>query len=94
MRGEGGWAIEADLRALIRQMSLNNPFWGAPRIHGELLKLGFEVVQSTVPNTASFDYPRSCCWVIRVSSTDRRNTYLKPTDVERGRCITQSGHCV
>jgi transposase InsO family protein len=41
-------AIEADLRALIRRMSIDNPLWGAPRIHGELLKLGFEVAQSTV----------------------------------------------
>ena len=40
--------IEADLRALIRQMSVENPLWGAPRIHGELLKLGFEVAQSSV----------------------------------------------
>jgi transposase InsO family protein len=40
--------IEAGLRALIRQMSMDNPFWGAPRIHGELLKLGFEVAQSSV----------------------------------------------
>ena len=40
--------IDADLRALIRQMNLDNPLWGAPRIHGELLKLGFEVAQSTV----------------------------------------------
>ena len=31
----------ADLRALIRRMSAENPLWGAPRIHGELLKLGF-----------------------------------------------------
>src|SRR3954449_8717768 len=40
--------IETDLRALIRQMTLENPLWGAPRIHGELLKLGFQVAQSTV----------------------------------------------
>ena len=40
--------IEARLRALIRQMSMDNPLWGAPRIHGELLKLGFEVAQSSV----------------------------------------------
>ena len=40
--------IETDLRALIRRMSIENPLWGAPRIHGELLKLGFEVAQSTV----------------------------------------------
>jgi hypothetical protein len=40
--------IAADLRALIRQMSVENLLWGAPRIHGELLKLGFAVAQSTV----------------------------------------------
>lgn len=40
--------IEADLRTLIRQMSTENPLWGAPRIHGELLKLGFEIAQSSV----------------------------------------------
>src|SRR5229473_20594 len=40
--------IEMELRALIRQMSTENQLWGAPRIHGELLKLGFGVAQSTV----------------------------------------------
>src|SRR3979490_3263909 len=40
--------IEIELRALIRQMSTENKLWGAPRIHGELLKLGFSVAQSTV----------------------------------------------
>jgi len=40
--------IETDLRALIWRMSMDNPLWGAPRIHGELLKLGFEVAQSSV----------------------------------------------
>src|ERR1700681_3178896 len=40
--------IGAELRALIRRMSRENPIWGAPRIHGELLKLGFTVAQSTV----------------------------------------------
>ena len=40
--------IESDLRALIKKMSIENPLWGAPRIHGELLKLGFEVAQSSV----------------------------------------------
>ena len=40
--------IEIDLRALIRRMSMENPLWGAPRIHGELLRLGFEVAQSSV----------------------------------------------
>jgi hypothetical protein len=40
--------IKADLRTLIRRMSVENLLWGAPRIHGELLKLGFEVAQSSV----------------------------------------------
>src|SRR5882724_11565241 len=40
--------IAADLRALIRRMSAENPLWGAPHIHGELLKLGFEVAQASV----------------------------------------------
>ena len=49
--------IEAELRALIRQMSTENLLWGAPRIHGELLKLGFEVAQSSV---AKYMVTRRC----------------------------------
>ena len=47
-----GWRpqIDTELRTLIRRMSVENPLWGAPRIHGELLKLGFEVAQSSVAN--------------------------------------------
>jgi hypothetical protein len=40
--------VSVELRTLIREMNQANPLWGAPRIHGELLKLGFEVAQSTV----------------------------------------------
>ena len=40
--------VEMELRALIRQMSTENQLWGAPCIHGELLKVGFSVAQSTV----------------------------------------------
>ena len=40
--------IASDLRALIKQMSIENPLWGAPRIHGELLKLGFDAAASSV----------------------------------------------
>jgi putative transposase len=47
-RGVGRPARSADLRALIRTMQDANPTWGAPRIHGELRKLGIEVGQSTV----------------------------------------------
>jgi putative transposase len=40
--------VSAEIRDLIRKMSEANPRWGAPRIHGELLKLGIEVSQATV----------------------------------------------
>jgi putative transposase len=40
--------IASDTRDMIRQMSTANPLWGAPRIHGELLKLGIKVSQATV----------------------------------------------
>jgi len=45
---EGRPQLETELRALIRRMSIDNPLWGAPRIHGELLKLGLAVAQSSV----------------------------------------------
>lgn len=40
--------IDLEVRKLIRRMSQTNPLWGAPRIHGELLKLGIELSQATV----------------------------------------------
>lgn len=40
--------VAPEIRNLIRDMSQTNPLWGAPRIHGELRKLGIEVAQSTV----------------------------------------------
>ncbi len=40
--------IDAEVRALIRRMVSENPSWGAPRIHGELLKLGFDVSERSV----------------------------------------------
>jgi transposase InsO family protein len=40
--------VDRGLRDLIQRMSKENPLWGASRIHGELLMLGFEVAQSTV----------------------------------------------
>jgi Homeodomain-like domain len=43
--------IGKEVRDLIRRMSIENPFWGAPEIHGELLKLGVDVAQSTVSIT-------------------------------------------
>ena len=56
--------IDADVRALIRRMSVDNPLWGAPRIHGELLKLGFDVAQSSVAKyMVKRDGPPSQRWL-------------------------------
>jgi hypothetical protein len=41
-------AVTVEIRQLIRQISGANPLWGAPRIHGELLKLGIDVGQTSV----------------------------------------------
>ncbi|MEX0644776.1 MAG: helix-turn-helix domain-containing protein, partial [Parvularculaceae bacterium] len=48
-RARGGRPkISREIRGLIREMSLANPLWGAPRIHGELAMIGVDVAQSTV----------------------------------------------
>ena len=47
-RRPGRPKVALEVRQLIREMSLANPFWGAPRIHGELLKLGIDVGQTSV----------------------------------------------
>jgi hypothetical protein len=44
----GRAAVPAEIRQLIWQMSVANPLWGAPRIHGELLKLGIDIGQTSV----------------------------------------------
>src|SRR6476661_3501030 len=47
-RRAGRPSVPPEIRQLIREMSLANPLWGAPRIHGELLKLGIDVGQTSV----------------------------------------------
>src|SRR5262249_27656166 len=47
-RRSGRPKIDTEIRALIRRMSKDNPLGGAPRIHGELLKLGIKISQATV----------------------------------------------
>jgi len=57
--------VPVEIRQLIREMSLANPLWGAPRIHGELLKLGIDVGQTSVakrmarPAASSFSSDRN-----------------------------------
>jgi transposase InsO family protein len=47
-RRAGRPSVTPEIRQLIREMSLANPLWGAPRIHGELLKLGIDIGQTSV----------------------------------------------
>jgi len=62
-RRTGRPSVAADVRALIRTMSASNPLWGAPRIHGELLKLGIDVGQSSVAKyMVSRQHPPSQTW--------------------------------
>ncbi len=48
LRWPGRKKVPKEIRDLIRAMSRDNPLWGAPKIHGELMKLGIEVSQSTI----------------------------------------------
>ena len=55
--------VARELRTLILRMAAENPLWGAPRIHGELLKLGFELSQATVSNyIRRHPRPRGQAW--------------------------------
>ena len=44
--------VKAEIKALVTRMAAANPLWGAPRIHGELLKLGITVAERTVSRPA------------------------------------------
>ena len=58
----GRLRISAELRNLIGAMSRANHLWGAPHIHGELLKLGFTIAQSTVARYMDRGWPPSQGW--------------------------------
>ena len=61
--GPGRPAVAPEIRALIRRMSKANPLWGAPRIHGELQKLGLEISQAAVSKYLGRpDRPPSQTW--------------------------------
>lgn len=53
--GRGRPAVSLPVRELIRKMSRANPCWGAPRIHGELQKLGIDISQATVRRVVHFN---------------------------------------
>jgi hypothetical protein len=62
-RWPGRPRVSREVRDLIRQISLANPLWGAPRIHGELLKLGIDISQAAVSKyMIKPDRPPSQSW--------------------------------
>src|SRR3989449_5935656 len=51
------------VRKLVRTMAAANPLWGAPRVHGELLKLGFEISERTVSRLMPKDRKSTQTWM-------------------------------
>ena len=83
--GAGRPKIDRGLRDLIQRMSRENPLWGASRIHGELLMLGFEVAQSTVSKyMARPSKPRSQTWKTFLQNHTEacRHRYVRCADAD------------
>ena len=72
--------ISAELRNLIGAMSRANHLWGAPHIHGELLKLGFTIAQSTVARYMYRGWPPSQGWRPITSMVSRQSTLRAADD--------------
>jgi hypothetical protein len=87
---EGRPRIDTELRALIRRMSVENPLWGAPRIHGELLKLGFEIAQSSVAKYMVKRREPPTDRGLRVPSVSRRPTMSVPTKTATSASVPRS----
>ncbi|MGH9630324.1 MAG: hypothetical protein ACRD7E_18575 [Bryobacteraceae bacterium] len=73
------WSTEGtkEIRELIRRMKVENPRWGAPRIHGELLQLGFEISEPTVSRYLQRlkrrrDEGKAKRWLAFLNNPDRR----------------------
>ena len=88
-----------EIRRLIRDVSLANPLWGAPRIHGELLKLGIEIGQTTVAKyMAKKRRPPSQGWRTFISNHTEGiaalDLFVVPTpSFPLCPLLTQSGRC-
>jgi hypothetical protein len=72
-RRGGRPAVAPEIRKLIREMSIANPLWGAPRIHGELLKLGIDIGPA-IPRLE--DVPSQSCRRHRRDGSVRRTDNL------------------
>ena len=62
-RRSGRPRLTLEIRKLVRTMVAANPIWGAPRIHGELLKLGFEISERTVSRLMPKDRKPTQTWM-------------------------------
>ena len=71
-RKQGRPRVAGEVRALIRTMKQANPLWGAPRIHGELLKLGFEISERTISRLLSQDPSASVAKLAGLSRQSRQ----------------------
>ena len=78
--------VPTDIRTLIRDMSNANPRWGAPRIHGELLKLGIDVCQASCYT----NLPSPPRQLRRISSPLLR---LPSDPIDRARAVLQRSIC-
>jgi hypothetical protein len=81
-RRVGRPVVPADIRDLIRTISRDNPLWGVPRIHGELLKLGIDIAQSTVAKYVRRLAPAPRGWQAFLrnhSAHRRRRSFVVPT---------------
>jgi len=84
--------IHAELRALIWRMSVDNRLWGAPHIHGELLKLGFAVAQSTVASLEDFmhSFRHLLPGAHRITSSPQAACRPSPLRPSKRRCASAS----
>ena len=62
-KGPGRPRVYLEIRKLVRTMATANPIWGAPRIHGELLKLGFEISERTISRLMPKDRRPTQTWM-------------------------------
>ena len=67
-KGPGRPRVSLEIRKLVRNMVAANPLWGAPRIHGELLKLGFEISERTVFTTDAEKRQKPCANMDHISA--------------------------
>ena len=89
-RRPGRPAVAPDIRALIRDMHAANPLWGAPRLHGELRKLGITVAQSTVAKYLGPSAPTPSSQTWRTFLTNHVSQFASSTS---SRCRPRPSAC-